>query len=204
MADRFLDKVYTLGADTPTETLYKDWAATYDREVTEAGYATPGRSAEALASIVEDTSAPILDMGCGTGLSGIALRAAGFTVIDGVDLTEEMLEKARTLTLYRDLLRTDVSDPLPFKEGTHAHVAAIGLFSPSHAPASTVDLVLRYLPSGGCFVFSLNDHALADPTYEGVILNWVDCGAARILFKEYGDHLPAEGIQSVVYVLQKS
>jgi predicted TPR repeat methyltransferase len=204
MADRFLDKVYTLSADTPTEALYKDWAATYDREVTEAGYATPGRAAAALASVVAEKTAPILDMGCGTGLSGIALRSAGFEVIDGVDLTQEMLDQARSLNLYRDLQRTDVSDPLPFKSGTHSHVAAIGLFSPSHAPAGTVDLVLRYLPRGGCFVFSLNDHALDDPTYEGVIRNWVDCGAARVLFKEYGDHLPSEGIQSVVYVLQKS
>ncbi|MBB5514844.1 putative TPR repeat methyltransferase [Rubricella aquisinus] len=204
MADRFLDKVYTLGADTPTEVLYREWAATYDAEVTEAGYATPGRAAEALASVVDDKAAPILDMGCGTGLSGIALRSAGFEVIDGVDLTQEMLDQAGRLTLYRELRQTDVSDPLPFASGTHAHVAAIGLFSPSHAPAGTVDLVLRYLSRGGCFVFSLNDHALADPTYEGVIRNWVDCGAARVLFKEYGDHLPSEDIKSVVYVLQKS
>lgn len=204
MTERFLDKVYSLGDNNTASALYTDWAATYDDEVTAAGYVTPRRSAEALAAHVSDMTAPILDMGCGTGLSGHALSAAGFTTIDGVDLSDAMMTQARAREVYRDLILTDVADPLPFPTGTHTNVAAIGLFSPSHAPASTIDLVMRYLPRGGYFVFSLNDHALADHSYEGAVLNWVDCGAAHVIFKEHGPHLPAENLNATVYVLQKS
>ncbi|MEL6583139.1 MAG: methyltransferase domain-containing protein [Pseudomonadota bacterium] len=202
MEERFLDKVYTMG-DVSTEALYSEWAKTYDTEVSAAGYASPGRAAEALAGVVEDRTVPLLDMGCGTGLSGLAFATAGFTTIDGVDLTQEMLDVAARHNLYRDLIKTDVADPLPFVPGTHTHVAAVGLFSPSHAPAETIGIVLDYLQPGGCFVFSLNDHAMADPSYEGTVMNWVDSGAAAVLFREYGEHLPTEELKSTIYVLRR-
>ena len=41
--------------------------------------------AEALVRYCEGGQRPVLDFGCGTGLSGQALRAVGFEVIDGVD-----------------------------------------------------------------------------------------------------------------------
>lgn len=202
MTQRFLDKVYSLEGMS-TEELYTEWASSYDAEVTAAGYVTPKRAAEALRDTVEDLTAPLLDMGCGTGLSGEAFRTAGFTTIDGADLTDEMLQRAAERELYRDLIRTDVSDPLPFEPGTHTHVAAIGLFSPDHAPAETITQVLEYLAPEGCFVFSLNDHALEDARYEGTIMDWVDCGAAEVIFADYGAHLPAENLNSKIYVLRR-
>lgn len=203
MAERFLDKVYDLEEASQTEALYADFADRYEAEVAEAGYITPERCAQALAEFMGDPAAPVLDMGCGTGLSGLALRASGFDTIDGLDLTDEMLARAAEKHIYRDLRQTDAADPLPFEPGTHAHVAAIGLFSPSHAPASTIDEVLTYLPSGGCFVFSLNDHALEDPSYEGAIMNWADHGAVEVLFREHGPHLPGEDLFATVYVLRR-
>ena len=72
-----------------TKALYTDWAKTYDSDVTGAGYATPGRVARALAEVA-DLTAPLLDFGCGTGLSGVALAAEGFTAIDGVGKRKEV------------------------------------------------------------------------------------------------------------------
>ncbi|MEL7154480.1 MAG: hypothetical protein AAFN51_11950, partial [Pseudomonadota bacterium] len=65
----FLDKVYDARDASETRALYDDWAASYDAEVAENGYATPGRCAEALKQHLSDPSASILDFGCGTGLS---------------------------------------------------------------------------------------------------------------------------------------
>ena len=48
----------------------------------------------ALAQTMNVHDALILDFGCGTGLSGLALRAAGVQVIDGCDLSEGMLAHA--------------------------------------------------------------------------------------------------------------
>ena len=87
MTEKFLDKAYQARDAASTRTLYDDWSASYDAEVSENGYATPKRCAEALASFTQDMSAPILDFGCGTGLSGLALKLAGFEVIDGVGHT---------------------------------------------------------------------------------------------------------------------
>ena len=70
--------------------------------------------------------------------------------------------------------------------------------------ASTIDGILGTLDPGGLFVFSLNDHTLQDPDYEARIVEHTDSGAARLLFREYGDHLPGINMKSNVYVLEKA
>ncbi|MEM9048076.1 MAG: methyltransferase domain-containing protein [Pseudomonadota bacterium] len=218
-ARKFLDSVYDLDGVADTKALYADWAATYDAEVAENGYATPRRCAQALADAVGQggadraaneaaneavgKAAPLLDIGCGTGLSGLAFAAAGFTALDGSDLTEAMLDQARARGVYRRVWLADISADAPFETGRYTHAAAVGLISPGHAPAGLIDAVMAALPSGGCFVFSLNDHALADPSYEGRVREHADTGAAQVLFRDHGDHLPGIGLQSTVYVLRK-
>jgi SAM-dependent methyltransferase len=51
----------------------------------------------------------ILDLACGTGRIGAWLRERCAAVIDGVDLTPEMLEVARGRDIYRDLRLADVT-----------------------------------------------------------------------------------------------
>ena len=204
MTKKFLDGAYDLDGADATRDFYDDWAATYDAEVAENGYATPGRCAEALTRYVADTAAPVLDIGCGTGISGAALRKAGFPTIDGSDFSDEMLAQARAKGIYRSLLKADLTNPMPFEDGAYGTITAVGVLNPGHAPASTLDDILGKLPSGGLFVFSLNDHALEDVTYEGRLSEHVDCGNAQLLFKEYGTHLPKIGLKSNVYVLRKA
>lgn len=49
-----------------------------------------------------------VDLGCGTGLSGLAFRDVVDSLI-GVDLSEEMLEQARRRHIYKDLILGDVT-----------------------------------------------------------------------------------------------
>jgi SAM-dependent methyltransferase len=49
------------------------------------------------------------DLGCGTGRTGEWLRAHGVGEVDGVDLTPEMLERARARGVFRRLAVADVS-----------------------------------------------------------------------------------------------
>ena len=204
MGEKFLDKVYTTKDADGTRKLYDAWAESYEDEVGAEGYATPRRCAEALAAHMADLSAPVLDFGCGTGLSGVALRAAGFTTIDGVDLSPDMLAQARAKGIYRDLKRVEAGAALPFAPGTHAAVSAIGVIGAGAAPIGVFDTLIGALEPGGRFVFSFNDHTLEDPAFEGKVSDWVDAGGARLLFKEYGDHLPGMGLKSNVYVLEKT
>ena len=197
----FLDKAYQARDAASTRALYDDWAASYEAEVAENGYATPARCAEALKAHVDDLTAPVLDFGCGTGLSGLALKLAGFAQIDGVDLSAEMLEGARAKDVYRTLTQIEAGAPLP--QTGYTAMAAIGVIGAGAAPIDVLHTLMRALPAGGKLVFSFNDHALEDPANEAGIAEWTDCGAARLVFKEYGDHLPGIGLKSNVYVLEK-
>jgi predicted TPR repeat methyltransferase len=205
---QFLKTAYDLGDLESTRAFYADWAETYDAEIKANGYATPKRCAEALAGFVADKSRPILDIGCGTGLSGIALKQVGFTRIDGTDLSQEMLDIATHREgpdgdIYAELFLGLARDPLPIPPGQYDHAAAIGVFSPGHAPPQTLDTVLCFLPAGGCFVFSMNDHALEDADYMARIDQVIADGVADQVFREHGPHLPGIGLESTVFVLRK-
>lgn len=199
---QFLDKAYAARDAASTRALYDDWAASYEAEVSENGYATPARCAEALKSFTDDMQQPVLDFGCGTGLSGLALRLAGFETLDGVDLSAEMLAGARAKGVYRHLNQIEAGGPLP-RDG-YTLIAAIGVIGAGAAPISVLHTLMSALPRGGKLVFSFNDHALEDPANEGGVSEWTDCGAARLLFKEHGAHLPGIDLKSNVYALEKA
>lgn len=203
MTQKMLDKAYGLDGAEATQSFYDQWAGSYDQEVSENGYITPNRCAEALLEFVEDKDAPLLDIGCGTGISGGALHQSGFTTIDGCDFSAEMLKAARDKGIYRELMTTNLEDPFPFAPESYTNMAAIGVLNPGHAPATTLDDILALLPRGGHFVFSLNDHALEDHSYEARLNEHVDSGTAALMFREYGPHLPKIDLNSNVYVLKK-
>jgi predicted TPR repeat methyltransferase len=204
MSGGFLDKAYSARDADSTRALYDAWADSYEAEIAENGYATPKRCAEALAQYSKDLDAPVLDFGCGTGLSGLALRSSGFSTLDGVDISADMLALAHPKNAYRSLRQIE-ADATPIdKPGTYAAIAAIGVIGAGAAPIETLDTLMYGLDSNGLLVLSFNDHALENPGNEARLNEWVDCGAARLVFMEYGDHLPGIGIGSNVYVLEKA
>ncbi|MBQ4822988.1 methyltransferase domain-containing protein [Leisingera sp. HS039] len=204
MSEKFLNKAYDL--ETPEATLdhYNQWAASYDAEIAENGYATPGRIAEALAQFQPDMSVPVLDFGCGTGLSGLALRLQGFDTVDGMEPSDEMLTQARSKGVYRTLTQIDVKDSKPIPRGAYRQITGCGVLGTGAAPPAVFDMILHALPRGGLFAFSYNDHALEDRAYTGKLNEWLDCSAARLLFREHGDHLPGIDLKSTVYVIEKA
>lgn len=198
-----LSTAYTLTNPEESRAFYQDWAEGYEAEVAENGYITPKRCAAALAEHAANPWAPMMDLGCGTGISGLALKAAGFDCIDGYDFSEAMLEKAAAKGIYRQTAIADLSKPLDIETGVYQNAAAIGCITPEYMPATVLDEILSKLPQGGCLVFSVNDHSAADGTIVGRINCLIDCGAADLVFKDYGDHLPGIGLKSTVYVLKK-
>lgn len=208
MTKKFLSHSYGAGGiDGDVEqvrALYDSWAASYDAEIRENGYATPGRCAEALARFMSDPTAPVLDFGCGTGLSGLALTLAGITTLDGVDISTEMMKGARNKNIYRAVREIAPGDNPIAHKGDYTAVALIGVVGIGAAPTSVIDTVMGGLARGGLMVLSLNDKALEDPAYEGKLNEHIDCGSARLLFRELGPHLPGANIKSIVYVLEKA
>jgi predicted TPR repeat methyltransferase len=76
--------------------LYDSWATTYESALTSWEYPAPRRVAETLRQHgVNPQHARLLDLGCGTGMAGVALRGAGFAgEINGVDISESSLKLA--------------------------------------------------------------------------------------------------------------
>lgn len=182
-----------------TRTLYQDWADSYDADVTGAGYATPGRVAEALAAAGADPAAAVLDFGCGTGLSGEALKAAGFTLLDGTDISAAMLDVAAQKAIYRNLW---VSEPGAAVPHGYAAIVATGVVSLGAAPPETLDTLVEALPPGGLLAFSYNDATLAAADY-GAALDRARAHAS-LVSEAYGPHLSGKEMGSTVYVLRRS
>ncbi|PWJ20369.1 class I SAM-dependent DNA methyltransferase [Jannaschia seohaensis] len=186
-----------------TRDLYSQWAGNYDADVLAAGYATPMRAAAALADHLEDRTAPVFDFGCGTGLSGAALAEAGFTTIDGTDVTPEMLEEARAKGVYRKLLPGTLGE-VPDLTG-HAAVTAVGVVSIGAAPAETLTALLDRMAPGALLAFSYNEATLAQADYQTALME-AQLAGHRILWAQHGPHLPEkEGARaSTVYVLRRA
>jgi SAM-dependent methyltransferase len=85
---------------------YGEWVATYEQTVQDAmDIALLG----SLRTVDWASAGRVADLGCGTGRTGAWLREHGAGAIDGVDLTPEMLERARTRGVHRRLLEGDVA-----------------------------------------------------------------------------------------------
>ena len=90
-------------------TLFDGYAPDFDRALTEGlGYRAP----ELLLRAVETAGAPmkfgsLLDLGCGTGLAGVAFRPYCDWLV-GVDLSPAMLAQARTKAAYDRLAEGEV------------------------------------------------------------------------------------------------
>lgn len=202
-AEEALDRVYVTSSDPEAQrTLYDEWASSYDHDLEVSGYATPARIAEMLDDCLEDCDAPILDFGCGSGLSGRALAGAGFTTIDGADLSSGMLEQAKRGSVYRRLWQLTAGE-LNVAPGSYRAVTACGVISVGAAPADTLTLIASAVGPGDVLVFSYNDHTLADADYMSALAALVGSGFEQ-LAAESGVHIAARGSESTVYVLRRS
>lgn len=73
----------------------------------EKNYFAPVLVAEAFRRHAPPAPLDVLDIGCGTGLIGALVRGQA-AVLDGIDLSAAMLEKAKTKKLYDHLVQADL------------------------------------------------------------------------------------------------
>lgn len=203
MPKKFLQDVYSTSPDADVAGLYDRWAKSYDDEVGENAYATPSRLADALIHTGTPTEAHVLDYGCGTGLSGAALAARGYSLIDGTDISPEMLAEAEAKQIYGRLWLSEPDAPPALLSGSYDVFVAAGVISPGAGPARLLADLSAALQPGGRLAFSFNDHALEDAAYMDGLRRLPDQGMTAI-FEEYGDHLPGIGLRSTIYVFEKA
>lgn len=86
---------------------YGEWAAHYEQCVHDE---MDLRLLDRLATVPWRETRAAVDLACGTGRTGAWLAAHGVRVMDGVDLTREMLERSRARRIYRRLVLGNVLD----------------------------------------------------------------------------------------------
>ena len=201
--EKFLSQTYKLESNEETFAHYEAWAETYDEEITANKYAQPERCAAALASYSPTEAIKILDIGCGSGLSGMALKYYGFKNIDGCDFSPAMLEKAKKTNVYQKLFLADINKPLEVETEIYDSISAVGVLAFAHIRTEALHEMLRILKYQGLLVIGLNEHYWEGDSVEEKINELVEDGAVEVLFQEYGDHLPEAGIGGWVTVLKK-
>ncbi len=196
-------KLWTERPVTETIELYTEWADSYDNDVTSRGYHTPCRMAEALLQFKDQISGPILDFGCGTGISGVALTLAGFDQIHGTDITEEMLKRAEEKSVYQRLWLSQPGDT-PAEPGTYQLIVAAGVISLGAAPPETLSQVLDALAPGGFIAVSFNDPTLKDVRYDAVLDEEIKAGRCEVLLRNNGPHLDDMDMRSDVIIIRRT
>jgi ubiquinone/menaquinone biosynthesis C-methylase UbiE len=86
---------------------YGAWVGTYEQTVQDE---MDLRLLERVQTVEWAAQHEVLDFACGTGRIGAWLTKQGVKTIDGVDITPEMLERARERRVYRTLRVANVGD----------------------------------------------------------------------------------------------
>lgn len=162
--DLNLDGAYSVETPDDSRRLYAKWADSYDEDfVVASSYVYPENVASLFADSGGSAGGAVLDVGCGTGVVGVALADLGEEIIDGIDISPEMLDVARTKesvygrAAYRDLLVADLTGPLSFSSDLYNGVISAGTFTHGHlGPEPLLELVRIAAPSA---VFAIGVNA---------------------------------------------
>ena len=152
--------------DAYVETLFDQHAEVFeDVLVEQLGYHVPMLVRQRLQALGLGPFKRLLDLGCGTGLTGAALRDMAED-LTGIDISENMVELAHEKDLYETLFVAEVEDFLedndeePFDLVTATDVLPyLGALEPMFFG------VAENMTSGGLFVFS--SETLPDQAAEG-------------------------------------
>ncbi|GGC30505.1 hypothetical protein GCM10011504_05960 [Siccirubricoccus deserti] len=135
--------------------LFDQFAPRFDAELTgRLEYRTP----ELLAALLEEMGVArglrVLDLGCGTGLSGVAL--APFAArLEGLDLSPRMLAEAGRRGLYQALHQADLLSFLPAHPAAYGLVAAVDVLNYLGDLAPALHAMATALAPGGVAAFSV-------------------------------------------------
>jgi predicted TPR repeat methyltransferase len=168
-----LEEVYAASSAGELASAYAKWSSDYDRETIELGYCLPFVITGWVARYVPMGGGPLLDAGCGTGLSGPYLRALGYDAIEGLDFSEEMLGLARQRNAYRVLKRATLGETLPWTDNHFVAFLSTGVFTEGHAPASGLEELVRITRPGGHAIFTVRDSVLDEGGFRDVF-EWLE------------------------------
>lgn len=190
-----LNKVYTAKNHEELMDAYKDWASDYDSDtVDNFGYVAHIESAKALDKVVTAKDAKILDAGAGTGLVAEVLRDMGYSRMDGLDYSKEMLDEAGKKGVYQKLIQADMSYPLDIADNNYDAVVCTGTFTFGHVVADAFDELVRITRPGGVICFTIREGAYEEYGYRNRMIDLEQKNAWELLSMVDTDYLKKEGV----------
>ena len=212
----FLERAYKLSNTDieGTRQFYDEWAATYDSDLADPSHdwVAPSLSAKALLEYFQHTptsnsAIEILDAGCGTGIVGVALaKQASQNVkfkIDGIDLSQGMLDIARKTGVYGSLEIADMSGPLAVQTGSYDAVICVGVLTQGHVGPGVLFELARVLKPGGCIVATVREDIWESGGYKKEIERLESDGMIEIVSAKSENSLKGANITMKVPVLKR-
>lgn len=170
---------------------YDNWASDYNETLADWRYEAPEQVASILRSRLSGKSA-ILDAGCGTGLSGRALHTAGFSTIDGIDVSHRSLENAVMTGAYRSLHKVDLQRlPLPVPDNHYDGLVCVGVLTYLTDSVATLQEFNRVVRSGGAIALTQRSDLFVERKFQSVLEGLLNEGdIADVSISEPRPYLP--------------
>lgn len=155
--DNKLD-IYKLTTSEELLKYYQDWTKKnkYNQDMVNWKYTAPQETVLVLKKYALNNKCKILDAGCGTGLVGIELKKCGYSDIDGVDFSQNMLDLIPQ-GIYKKIEKVDLNKPLKFKPNMYDVVMCVGAFTYGHVKPQALDELIRITKNGGLICFTINE-----------------------------------------------
>ena len=144
--------------------VFDGYAERFDDHLIGLGYQIPGAIRRIVMEYLDSMGqcGPVLDLGCGTGLIGVAIADLPVGPLTGVDISGRMLTEAQSKGLYTALEEADVLDWLTEDNGAWNLILAGDVLCYFGALETLIRAIHPRLTPTGWFVFSVEEHLTAD------------------------------------------
>jgi predicted TPR repeat methyltransferase len=137
--------------------LYDAYADTFEADlVGKLNYRGPEIVLAAVRGVMGDGPFTTLDLGCGTGLSGAALRPLA-SRLDGIDLSPGMAARAGERGVYDELVVDDLNAVLASRPGRYDLIAAVDVLIYQGDLSLVIGQAARALRPGGGFALTVEE-----------------------------------------------
>ena len=167
---KLLEGAYAIQTPEDSKVYYKDFSQNYDETfVKQLSYTYPRRVAEELLAHF-DGDGIICDIGCGTGLVGEELKNLNANiVIDGFDISSEMIAVAKTKNVYRNFFELDLTQPILGVPNNYAALISSGTFTHGHLGPEILVNLLSLCQDNALLTVGINAEHYRDKGFEKVI-----------------------------------
>lgn len=139
--------------------VYNKWFNTYENYVKDLEYFGPTNISLKLKEFIDNkTDLNILDFGCGTGLVGVELnnllRENYNLNIDGIDISENMIQICRTKNIYNHIWNLDLTQKSLPENYQYDFIVSSGVFLEGHVSFSIIEILLNSLKPKNHLIFT--------------------------------------------------